>query len=147
MSVLFALYALLASQGTAPAVERPDPTAANPDVCSVSVSFGSYAMGIDSKGFERVESYLARGNRLIVGSVVRPWGREGERTVCITTASARDSARVFSDVKGLVGGRTARGPTEVRTLEGRVWKGGPKPPKPAAPPKPPRPATPAAPVK
>lgn len=129
MSVLFTVFALLASQGAAPAVERPDPTAANPDVCSVSVTFGSYAMGIDAKGLERVENYLARGNRLIVGSVVRPWGREGERTVCITTASPRDAGRVFSDVKGMVDGRTARGPTEVRTLDGRIWKGGPKAPK------------------
>ncbi|ATQ42042.1 hypothetical protein [Caulobacter mirabilis] len=131
MSVLIVALALFAAQAPAPATAtvRPDPTAANPDICSVSVKFSSYAMGIDEKGFERVESYLARGNRLIVGSVVRPWGREGERTVCITTASARDANRIFTDMKGMVGGRGARGPTEVRTREGRIWKGGPKAPK------------------
>jgi hypothetical protein len=99
----------------------PAAAQASAPACDVSVQFGSYAMGIDGRAFGRVERYIARHPRLIRASAVTAWGREGEKTVCLTTFNGRRGVTtVFRDIKGLVG-RGQRGPVEVRTLDGRVW--------------------------
>ena len=104
------------------------PTAAaraDSPACDVSVQFGSYAMGIDGRAFEKVQRYIARHPRLILTSSVMSWGREGEKTVCLTAANGRAGATiVFRDIKALVG-KGRRGPVEVRTLDGRVWRSHP----------------------
>jgi len=121
------LAAALAFAAALPAAaQTPAPIAAP---CSVSVQFGSYAMGIDGKSFDRVERYVARNRRLVAGSNVTTWGREGERTVCITTRSRRATTQVFADIKQLIRKRAERGPTEVKTLDGRVWRASPGAPR------------------
>src|SRR5688500_3321885 len=97
--------------------------------CAVSVRFGSYAMGIDDRSFQKVERYVARNKRLIPASSVSRWGREGERTVCITTRSRKATTQVFADIKSLIRHRAERGPTEVKTIDGRVWNANPGPPR------------------
>ncbi len=97
---------------------------AAPPACDVSVQFGSYAMGIDGRAFDRVQRYVARHPRLVRTSSVASWGREGEKTVCLTTTSRRGVTTVFRDVRALVG-KGQRGPVEVRTLDGRVWRSHP----------------------
>lgn len=98
---------------------------ADSPACDVSVQFGSYAMGIDGWGFDKVQRYITRHPRLILTSSVMSWGREGERTVCLTTFNGREGATtVFRDMKGLVG-KGQRGPVEVRTLDGRLWRSHP----------------------
>jgi len=92
--------------------------------CDVSVQFGSYAMGIDGRAFDRVQRYAARHPRLVRTSSVTSWGREGEKTVCLTTTSRRGVTTVFRDIRDLIG-RGQRGPVEVRTLDGRVWNSHP----------------------
>lgn len=107
------------------ALLAPAPALAARPACDVSVQFGSYAMGIDGRAFDRVERYVARHSRLIRTSSVTSWGREGERTVCLTTFNGRRGmTTVFRDIKGLVG-KGQRGPVEVRTLDGRVWRSNP----------------------
>lgn len=107
------------------ALLAPAPALAAPPACDVSVQFGSYAMGIDGRAFDRVQRYVARHSRLIRTSSVTSWGREGEKTVCLTTAGGRrGAATVFRDIRGLVG-KGQRGPVEVRTLDGRVWRSNP----------------------
>jgi|GEM_PF-1103338 len=101
----------------------------DPEGCAVSVRFGSYAMGIDSRSFERVERYIARNKRLVASSSVSRWGREGERTVCITTRSRKATTQVFVDIKSLIRHRAERGPTEVKTIDGRTWNANPGPPR------------------
>lgn len=120
------LAAALSLAAVLPAAAQSAPIAAP---CSVSVQFGSYAMGIDGKSFERVERYVARNKRLVSGSRVDRWGREGERTVCITTKSRRATSQVFADIKSLIRHRAERGPTEVKTLDGRVWRANPGAPR------------------
>lgn len=106
-------------------VLAPAAALATSPACDVSVQFGSYAMGIDGRAFDKVQRYLARHPRLIRTSSVTSWGREGEKTVCLTTANGRKGmATVFHDIKGLVG-KGQRGPVEVRTLDGRVWNSHP----------------------
>lgn len=119
------LAAALAFAAVLPAAAQP----AAPERCSVSVQFGSYAMGIDGKSFDRVERYVARNKRLVAGSSTQTWGREGERTVCITTRSRRATNQVFADIKQLIRKRAERGPTEVKTLDGRVWNVSPGAPR------------------
>lgn len=105
----------------------PDTSVPAPANCSVSVRFGSYAMGIDDKSFQRVERYVAGHKRLVAKSNISRWGREGERTVCISTKSKRATSQVFADIRQLIGKRAERGPTEVRTIDGRVWNATPRP--------------------
>ncbi|MES2033773.1 MAG: hypothetical protein V4466_06335 [Pseudomonadota bacterium] len=103
-------------------------TAAASD-CDVSVRFGSYAMGIDQKSFDRVERYAVRHKRLVAHTSVERWGREGERTVCIDTRSRRATNQVFSDLKRLIRTGAERGPTELAAADGRVWRANPGPPR------------------
>lgn len=105
-------------------VLAPGVASATSPACDVSVQFGSYAMGIDGRAFDRVQRYVARHPRLIRTSSVTSWGREGEKTVCLTTTSRRGMTTVFRDVRDLVG-NGQRGPVEVRTLDGRVWRSNP----------------------
>jgi len=96
--------------------------------CDVSVQFGSYAMGIDGRGFDRVQTWVRRHPGLIRTSSVSNWGREGEKTVCLTTRTRKGMAAVFRDLRGLIG-KGQRGPVEVRTLDGRVWSSHPGQPR------------------
>jgi hypothetical protein len=97
---------------------------ASAPACDVSVQFGSYAMGIDGRGFDRVQTYVRRHPGLIRTSSVSSWGREGEKTVCLTTRTRKGVTTVFRDIRGLIG-KGQRGPVEVRTLDGRVWNSHP----------------------
>ena len=97
--------------------------------CDISVRFGSYAMGIDQRSFDRVERYASRHKRLVARTSVERWGREGERTVCLDTRSRRATNQVFSDLKRLVRAGAARGPTEITAADGRVWSADPGPPR------------------
>ncbi len=125
-----ALAAALSLAVAAPAAAQP-PMHGGPaaGTCAVSVRFGSYAMGIDQRSFERVQRYVASHRRLVAGSSVQTWGREGERTVCITTTSRRATAKVFSDVRSIIRKGAERGPTEVQAVTGQVWNSRPGPPR------------------
>lgn len=106
-------------------VLTPAAASASAPACDVSVQFGSYAMGIDGRAFDKVRRYAARHPRLIRTSSVTSWGREGEKTVCLSTINGRRGANIaFRDIKGLIG-KGQRGPVEVRTLDGRVWRSNP----------------------
>ena len=106
-------------------VLMPAAASASGLACDVSVRFGSYAMGIDGRAFDKVQRYVVRHPRLIRTSSVISWGREGEKTVCMTTFNGRRGmTTAFQDIKGLVG-KGQRGPVEVRTLDGRVWSSHP----------------------
>jgi len=106
-------------------VLTPAAASATTPACDVSVQFGSYAMGIDGRAFDKVQRYVARHPRLIRTSSVTNWGREGEKTVCLTTFKGRKGVNIaFRDIKSLVG-KGQRGPVEVRTLDGRVWNSHP----------------------
>ena len=109
-------------------VLTPAAASASAPACDVSVQFGSYAMGIDGRAFDKVQRYAARHPRLIRTSSVTSWGREGEKTVCLTTTTRRGMTTVFRDVRALVG-KGQRGPVEVRTLDGRVWNSHPGAPR------------------
>ena len=81
----------------------PAAAQASGPACDVSVQFGSYAMGIDGRAFDKVQRYVAHHPRLIGTSSVISWGREGEKTVCMTTTARRGTTTAFHDIKALVG--------------------------------------------
>ncbi len=115
---------LAAACATVPAdAAQPAGTPGRPGIapgdenCDVTIVFGSYAMGIDGQTYERVEAYLKR-RAPAVHYTSSAWGREGERTVCVTTRSARATRKVFNDVRNLTPRVARRGPVEIRSRFG-----------------------------
>ncbi|MES2987111.1 MAG: hypothetical protein V4808_04320 [Pseudomonadota bacterium] len=82
-----------------------------PGKCDVTVSFGSYAMGIDRPTFERVERLLSRDRRVAKTDQQR-WGREGEVTICAKARRRADIAPLFHRVRAMLP-RNPRGPVTV----------------------------------
>ena len=93
-----AATAVLATACATDSGAEPPPSVPGGEGCDVSISFGSYAMGIDSEAYARVETWLAGHKDLVADVKVTPWGREGERTVCVTTTSPAAIKPVFSGV-------------------------------------------------
>ena len=71
-----------------------------PGKCDVTVSFGSYAMGIDRPTFDKVERLLVRDRRVAKSDQQR-WGREGEVTICAKARRRADIAPLFHRIKAL----------------------------------------------
>lgn len=88
--------------------------------CPLTMVFGSYAMGIDGPTRARVEALLA-SDRAVTGFTARPWGREGEITLCARTRTPADAARLFAAIRALVPPRP-RGPISVRTEAGLSYE-------------------------
>ena len=93
-----AATAVLATACATDSGAEPPPSVPGGEGCDVSISFGSYAMGIDNDAYARVETWLAGHKDLVADVKVTPWGREGERTVCVTTTSPAAIKPVFSGV-------------------------------------------------
>ena len=123
---LSALAALVCAAAALPAAAVTPPggrpgIAPGDENCSVTVVFGSYAMGIDGDSYARVERYLKRHRPAVTYSSSN-WGREGERTVCVTTRSARVTRKVFNDIRGMHPHVSRRGPVEVRSNLGQTYQ-------------------------
>lgn len=93
-----AATAVLAAACATDSGAEPPPVPPGGDGCDVSVSFGSYAMGIDSEAYARVETWLGEHKDLVADVKVTPWGREGERTLCVTAASPAAIKPIFTGV-------------------------------------------------
>lgn len=88
--------------------------------CPLTISFGSYAMGIDAQAFDTIVRSL-RYDRAVHGIQQRNWGREGERTLCVNVGNKPSEARrVFNRVKALFPKRP-RGPLTVKLANGREY--------------------------
>ena len=92
--------------------------------CPLTISFGSYAMGIDSGAYGATLKLLSR-DRGVVRIEQRNWGREGERTLCAVTRSRADARRLFARVKAMFP-RKPRGPLTV-SLRGGAEYHSPRP--------------------
>lgn len=93
--------------------------------CDMTVAFGSYASGIDTVLYERINRALT-GDSRVAQSLERGWGREGERTLCIRTRNRGDIDALFGELQAMVaqaGG--LRGPTSV-ALGNANWDGRPQ---------------------
>jgi hypothetical protein len=103
--------ALVATASVAHAAPQPRAAA-----CPLTITFASYAMGIDGTAFAAVDRLLRR-DRGVRAVARRNWGREGEVTLCVRTRSKSDARRLFARVKTLFPARP-RGPLTVETAGG-----------------------------
>ena len=122
---LIAVALLTSACTTSPRIEPLAPTAAAAPVCGVTVTFGSYAMGIDREAFATIDALLERDNG-VTATLHKRWGREGEMTVCVATRSAADRARLFGKIGALFPAKP-RGPLTVETADGRRFEAGATP--------------------
>lgn len=122
-----AATALLAAACATDSGAEPPPSVPGGEGCDVSVSFGSYAMGIDQEAYGRVESWLAANPKLVADVKVTPWGREGERTVCVTATSQAAIKPVFTGVVNLLPVEGKKAPITALSKTGGHFhtKGGP----------------------
>ena len=122
-----AATALLAAACATDSGAEPPPSVPAGEGCDVSISFGSYAMGIDQEAYGRVETWLAGHKDLVADVKVTPWGREGERTVCVTATSPAAIKPVFSGVVKLLPVEGKKAPITALSRSGGHFhtKGGP----------------------
>ena len=106
------MLAPLLIAGACAQAASPDPAAPK---CDLTVSFGSYAMGIDGPALAAVRRIL--GDRAVrsVEDVAR--GREGETYLCARTRSPADATRLFNRIRAILPA-APRGPIAVRTASG-----------------------------
>jgi hypothetical protein len=107
-SLLLATAACQSAAGPAEPVEA----------CSVSVRFGSYAMGIDQATAERIEALLSQSKD--VKNLTRAGGgREGEYALCVTARDPAGASRLVEDIAALLPERP-RGPITVEGAGRRI---------------------------
>jgi hypothetical protein len=90
-----AAAAMLAGCATETEKEVDLTTAPGGEGCDVTMVFGSYASGIDGKVLDSVRTWLADNPDMVAHVNETPWGREGERTLCITTTGPEAVTPVF----------------------------------------------------
>jgi hypothetical protein len=91
-----------------------EPTAA----CSITVRFGSYAMGIDAPTAAAVDTLL--GESPEVTKVSRSSaGREGEYVLCVSARDTAAAGRLFERLAALMPARP-RGPITIEGVNKRV---------------------------
>ena len=84
------------------------PLGSPPRKCDVSINFGSHAMGIDGETFAKVTNY-AKSSTLPQEGEIRPWGKEGEKEVCLFFKDAQSADRAFNEIKALIPRQGRRG--------------------------------------
>ena len=122
LAVLLSVAALAAACATVPATAaQPEGSrlsiAPGDENCDVTVVFGSYAMGLDGQTFTRVDAYLKRRAPAVTANTTS-WGREGERTICVTTRYGKATRKVFNDIRNMTPRMARRGPVEIRSRFG-----------------------------
>jgi hypothetical protein len=88
-----------------------------PTDCSLTVSFGSYAMGIDQNALRKTERLLKR-DRTVRSTTSHRWGREGEVTLCAKTRTPAQARTLFRRVRALIPANP-RGPVTIETRTGQ----------------------------
>lgn len=103
----------------APVVAIQD-VAEEPRGCSLSISFGSYAMGIDTAVAQKVEALLMAQTG--VQSLTRyRAGKEGEYSLCAQTRTAPAGVELFRKIKPLIPAKPV-GPIEMVLAGGRSFR-------------------------
>lgn len=86
--------------------------------CSVTISFGSYAMGIDAGAAAAIDELLASSS--VVKAVTRTGaGREGEYALCVQTRNKAAAARLVEQIRPLLPAKP-RGPISVESPGDRI---------------------------
>lgn len=86
--------------------------------CDLEVTFGSYAMGVDHTLKTEIQNRID-GEAGVASIEERPWGREGESTICVRTFDARGADRLYEAIAAMIPERSERAPTTVTHRDGR----------------------------
>ncbi|MBN8553685.1 MAG: hypothetical protein J0L52_12420 [Caulobacterales bacterium] len=103
-----------------------DPAEDGTVVCDITVSFGSYAMGVDHELKTRIQALVAADGG-VDDTEERPWGREGESNLCIQASSPVHADRLFNQIAAMIPETSERAPTTVTHRDGRSDAAGPPP--------------------
>lgn len=86
-------------------------SAATPN-CDITVSFGSYAMGIDHKALDKINAY-AKASKDVTQIKLVPWGREGEKNLCLKVKPEKLES-VYQQIKSMIPEESKAAWTEIR---------------------------------
>jgi hypothetical protein len=86
--------------------------------CDVEVSFGSYGTGVDGTLREQIRT-LALDDADVITSTDKPWGREGESTLCLRMKDAAATDRLYGMLAAQLPSTSTTAPTTVRHRDGR----------------------------
>jgi hypothetical protein len=106
------------AQAEAEAKAKADAPAAAEAACDVEVSFGSFGSGVDTTLRDQILA-LTRGNHDVVASTEKPWGREGETTLCLKARDEQAANRLYGTLAAQLPSSSTRAPTTVRHSDGR----------------------------
>lgn len=87
--------------------------------CDVTVSFGSYGMGVDQELKARVLAFVEDGSDAAAWPE-DTWGREGESSLCILTDTVAATNRLYDGIVALIPPYSTRAPTMVTHIDGRT---------------------------
>ena len=119
--ILAALIAASANAASAAPIQTLPFGAPEEQGCSVTVNFGSYAMGIDGPVLARV-TRIVETDRRVKSATMRPWGREGERTLCIRTVGRANANHIYDRIRAVIPRRSDQAPTGIRSITGRQFQ-------------------------
>lgn len=86
--------------------------------CDVEVSFGSYGSGPDAALKDSILK-LVSADPGVTASEMKPWGREGENTLCLTAKDEAAANRLYGTIAAQLPSTSTRAPTTVRHRDGR----------------------------
>jgi hypothetical protein len=117
-----------AAAAEAEATAQPAPVAAPAATgCDVEVSFGSYGAGPDAALKDSILT-LIKADPGVTASEMKPWGREGESTLCLTAKDEAAANRLYGTLAAQLPSTSTRAPTTVRHRDGRshatIWPAG-----------------------
>ena len=71
---------------------------------AISLSFISTGSGIDTQAYDRVETVIQEelDANTVLTYVVQPWGREGERDVCVQLNSVEANVRLVAELNDII---------------------------------------------
>lgn len=81
--------------------------------CALELVFGSYAAGIDTAVYDETIALVKKAEN-VSGSVVKPWGKEGEQTVCVETTVQAAADSLKEEIEAIISrAQPTKGPVTV----------------------------------
>lgn len=82
--------------------------------CPFRIDFFSRCCGIDGAAFSRVSERI-KTHLAIKAATIWSWGREGERSICLTAYDASEGDALFREFRALIASEPTRAPVRIHT--------------------------------
>jgi hypothetical protein len=105
------LAALLLPMALAACATAPLAETSGGGRCDVTIKFASYGAGIDRELSDKVAASV-KADRDVARSERKPWGKEGEYDLCLTTRPGKGAA-VYERYRAMLPARTLKAPTSI----------------------------------